>query len=434
MKAAASSSLLDKPSHGISIFTATLFVVGEVAGSGVLALPEAIKFTGWFGLIIMLLVCSGAAYSGVLLGRSWMHLEDNIDSSLKLTKTRNPYALIGFHAWGSFGRSVSIITLVIQLYGGSIVSLLLAAEMAQSLLTQLFPSLLGSITFCEWIVIIAIVLLPFSFFGSPVDFWPVAFFAMSSTAVASVLIVIACITEDVKLNFQENVEESSSNKITIASVLLGIGTMNFGFSGASAMPTIQNDMRNKRKFGVAVILAYVILAMIYLPVSVVGYHVFGNNVKSNVVRNITPSLIVTWIQIMIAIHVVCSYLILLNPVNLNVEEYLGIKHSFNLKRCISRVFIALIATLIGLTVPKFGKILNLVGASAVTMQCFILPCTFYYFLYQNTISKKVKILLISIIFAGIAVAISSSISALSDLFDPEAFTVPCFIQNCYRLD
>ena len=66
--------------------------------------------------------------------------------------------------------------------------------------------------------------------------------------------------------------------------------------------------------------------MIYLPVSVVGYHVFGNDVKSSVIRNLTPGPLVTVIEVLIAVHVFCSYLILLNPVNLNLENAIGISH------------------------------------------------------------------------------------------------------------
>jgi vesicular inhibitory amino acid transporter len=322
--------------HGINVITACLFIVGEIAGSGVLALPEAMKMTGWLGVFVMIIVCTVSAYSGVLLGRSWILLED-ADDSLKNVTTRNPYPLIGERAWGSIGKTISVISQVIQLYGGSIVSLLLSAEMMQSLFTPIFPSLLTHISFCEWIVIMAIFLLPFSFFGSPVDFWPIAFFAMSSTAIASVLIVIVILTQDQHgLVLTPSLDEttsasspstsSSSFAVSAGSVLLGIGSMNFAFSGASCMPTIQNDMKNKRRFGTAVVLAYIILMMIYLPVSVVGYQFFGNDIKSSVIRNLTPSPLVKVIEVLIAVHVLCSYLILLNPVNLNVENVMGISH------------------------------------------------------------------------------------------------------------
>ena len=38
---------LNKPSVGLGIATASIFLAGEMAGSGVLALPSAVVSTGW---------------------------------------------------------------------------------------------------------------------------------------------------------------------------------------------------------------------------------------------------------------------------------------------------------------------------------------------------------------------------------------------------
>ncbi|CAL1267513.1 unnamed protein product [Larinioides sclopetarius] len=33
---------------------------------------------------------------------------------------------------------------------------------------------------------------------------------------------------------------------------------------------------------------------------------------------------------------------------------------------------------VALSIPKFSKILNLVGGSAITLNCSVFPCVFYY--------------------------------------------------------
>lgn len=40
-----SAPILNK-THGLSLLGASMFIVGEIAGTGVLALPEALKGTG----------------------------------------------------------------------------------------------------------------------------------------------------------------------------------------------------------------------------------------------------------------------------------------------------------------------------------------------------------------------------------------------------
>lgn len=408
------------PKKGISLVTACLFIVGEIAGAGVLAMPQALMFTGWYlGIFLMLVTCAGSAVCGWMLGECW-HIIERKDGNLETTKTRNPYSVIGFHAYGNWGSKVTTASLILTLFGGSIVLLLLSAEMVGSLI----PNDLG---FGVWIIIIGLILMPLTFFGSPVDFSPVAFFAMSSTSVAALLILISCLTGNPLTETQ-----TSEYHISFMGVLVGIASMCFAFSGASAMPTIQNDMRNKKSFTKSVILAFAILILIYMPVAVVCYNRFGDATKSNIIRNLAPGALTTAIRALMTGHVLCAYLILMNPVNLNIENYFALPDSFSLFRCSSRVLLTLSAIFVGLSVPKFGKLLSLVGASAVVIQTYILPVLFYYRLKksESTVSMKMKILLLVILVASVLTAVGATVSAIYDLLDPNAFTSPCYVASC----
>lgn len=61
--------------HGLSLLTAALFIVGETAGTGVLALPQAVAGCGWIGILIIILACFAAGFTGIFLGKSWLLLE-----------------------------------------------------------------------------------------------------------------------------------------------------------------------------------------------------------------------------------------------------------------------------------------------------------------------------------------------------------------------
>ena len=60
--------------HGLTAFTAALFIVGEMAGSGVLALPEAVANTGWIGVLLIILLGMLSGVCGIVLSRSWLIL------------------------------------------------------------------------------------------------------------------------------------------------------------------------------------------------------------------------------------------------------------------------------------------------------------------------------------------------------------------------
>ena len=443
---------MTKPQNGINVLTACLFIVGEIAGTGILAFPESFKGMSWFGAAVILFGCLGAGYAGVVLGKSWLILEHR-DPDLEVIKTRDPYTLIGYSACGPIGRRWTTATLIMMLFGSSCVQQLVFAETISSLIPE------NGICFCEWIVIVGLCLMPFSFLGSPVDYWPVAFFAMSSTSVACILIIISMLTQDEQVveevvdHFATFFQNTSSLEallapeadsfVTFKSVMLGISTIIFGYGGASVLPTIQNDMMDKKQFTKSVVSAFTLMLMMYLPVSAIGYWKFGNGVKSNIIRNLQPSPLVTCIEVLILAHVFCAFLIQINPVNLTLETLLGIDHSFNWKRCTSRAVIVVLCIMTGLTVPKFGKLLNFLGAFSVSLQSFVLPALFYLKLKQPSKSSWSSILapfswnnlsLILIAIFGIFIAFVSTVYSLIDLLHPDAFTQPCFMNACVKLD
>ena len=56
---------------------------------------------------------------------------------------------------------------------------------------------------CEWMVIVALMLIPLTWAGTPKDFWPIAVGALITTVVACLLIIVACVLKGTEL---ENVE------------------------------------------------------------------------------------------------------------------------------------------------------------------------------------------------------------------------------------
>ena len=195
-------------------------MVGEIAGTGILAFPFSFLAAQWYGLLIIIVLCLMVAYVSILLGKSWLRLEEK-----KLTngrdKIRIPYAMIGLHSTGSFGYYSTNFTLVLMLFGSAVVQMLVCAETLQTILINHI-----SIPFCWWVPIVGVLLWPVSLLGSPVDFAPVAYLAMSSTFIASILIIIASILEEGVSHHCPAVTAS------FRGVCLSIATILFGFGGA----------------------------------------------------------------------------------------------------------------------------------------------------------------------------------------------------------
>ncbi|RWS25637.1 amino acid transporter ANT1-like protein, partial [Leptotrombidium deliense] len=254
----------------------------------------------------------------------------------------------------------------------------------------------------------------------------------------------------------ENKKEIHYPKPSFSSFFLAIGTVMFAYGATASFPTFQNDMRERRKFPIAVVIAFMILLSIYVPIASIGYKTYGDSVTENVIFTLRdgPNKIV--VEVLMAGHLFFAFLLLANAPIQEIENWLKIPNGFSLKRVATRVSVLILIVFMGETVPSFGKILNLIGGSAIALLSFILPPLLYLKLcsmksadwpdrlvsnvrsskvneifIQRSISTFEKIWLFQIIVVGVIGGIACTFSALVEILSPDAFTPPCYIKpNC----
>ena len=49
------------------MFTAAVFIIGEMSGTGILSMPKAMLGSGWSGLAMILGCCVLSAYCGMII-------------------------------------------------------------------------------------------------------------------------------------------------------------------------------------------------------------------------------------------------------------------------------------------------------------------------------------------------------------------------------
>lgn len=101
--------------NGLTVFTAAIFIIGEMAGSGVLALPAAIVGAGWTGFGLLVLCCFASGYCGMVLGRSWTILRERHQKYRG--HVRYPYPAIGEKAYGRWASITVTVCIHITLLG-----------------------------------------------------------------------------------------------------------------------------------------------------------------------------------------------------------------------------------------------------------------------------------------------------------------------------
>nr|XP_053633317.1 uncharacterized protein LOC128689205 [Cherax quadricarinatus] len=413
---------------GLSVGLGAMFLIGEMAGAGVLNLPKAIANTWWVGLPMLTVLCVAVGYSGTRLALCWVLLEERWPKYS--TPCRRPYPVIAYCAFGKAGQIVTEISLGLTLFGAGTVYLLLISQLVYDLLAQLVPN----ISQCAWCLIIGLTLIPFTWLATPKDFWPASIAAMSSTLVACLVVIVEVILE------RNDHEPPVYTTPSFHTFFLGFGSILFALGGASIFPTVQNDMRDKAQFPQSIVITFLVLLALYLPLGTISYGVLGTNgMKDNILQCVTGTAVVVSKALLLC-HFIFAFIIIINPVNQTLEGLLNFPNKMGVRRCLMRgaVMLGIIST--GLAVPEFSKILDLVGGSTVTLMSFIMPPLCYLRLCSlsrldglpmRVLRSGEKVLLVLIMLVGVTGGVAATWSALQEILSPGAFTTTCFSRTTF---
>ncbi|KAK3763183.1 hypothetical protein RRG08_018752 [Elysia crispata] len=410
------------PAHGMSVLTTAVFIVGEVAGSGVLALPKALNDTGWIGLAVMVLIAVVSTFTGTLLGRCWVIVRQRYPSSMD-HEVRQPYPSIGQAAFGKHCRRLVAFCVDFTCFGSTVVFLLLTSENLSELLSRFGVH----VSFCVWLMVVTAVLCPLCWLGTPKDFWQIGLTAALATALAC-LMILTQMAEDAP-----DMPPAFHGPLKAKDFFAAFGIISFGFGGHQSFPTIQVDMVKPERFGVSLSIAYCTILIIYLPVIISSFLLYGDNLEPNILLSISPGPLLSVAEILITLHLMAGVVILINPVCQESEELLRIPARFGWKRVLFRTGVMGLVLFTALTLPKFGAILSLIGGSTLTCMGFIFPPLFYLKLCSmkgewDNIEPPLheKVACVEIILVGMVAGAASTYSAVDSLFFDSNMAVPCY--------
>ncbi|CAJ0959221.1 unnamed protein product, partial [Mesorhabditis belari] len=430
-------------SHGhLGWFVTGLFVVGDLAGGGLVALPTAMIQSGfWGGLVISLVMTLVVTYTAYVLGLSWNILLDRWPEYH--SHCRKPYPEIGYRALGVNMRRIVSVCIDVTQFGVAVVYLLLSSKNIHDFLKAFVKS---DLSFCIVILCLAVCLLPVTFLKSPNDFWWAVVIAMMTTSMAVMLILVGA-----SIDYEKCHKEKAMPDFHITNYFLALGTFLFAYGGHSAFPTIQHDMRRPAEFTKSVILAFSIMAVMYFPVCIMGYIVYGNSVQDSIINSIQLTGIQQAINILITVHCILTLTIVFNPLMQEVEEIFRVPQHFGIGRVVVRSGIMVCVVIVAETIPTFGPLLDLVGGSTLTLTSVVFPCVFYLWLaaaQKKAEDKKCpddgpcsfsemvhytprKTLFICgfITVFGLIGGCAATYSAIKELTTSSVFTTPCYAQG-----
>uniref|UniRef100_A0A914I0J2 Amino acid transporter transmembrane domain-containing protein n=1 Tax=Globodera rostochiensis TaxID=31243 RepID=A0A914I0J2_GLORO len=340
---------------GLGWFITALFLVSDMAGGGLVALPTAMVRSGfWTGILLSVVMNFVFMYTSRSLGKCWVILQRRWPSSYRSQHCRQPYPEIGARACGPKLRTAVAACIDLNQFSTTTVYLLLSAKNIHDAL----KALLGlNISFCLLLILLVLVLLPLIFLNSPVDFWGAAVVAVCTTTIAVVLICLGTFWD--------------------------LGTCSQHHSMPEFRPTnyfLAWTCGGPDDFHKSSMLAFGILFAMYTPVCVLGFLAYGDSLRESVINSLQHSWIQQSVNVMITLHLIVTILIVNNPLNQKLEEIFHVPHEFGWKRVVVRSSMMALVLLVAETVPTFGPLLDLVGGSVLMLTSLVFPCLFFLFL------------------------------------------------------
>ncbi|OWM90580.1 hypothetical protein CDL15_Pgr014883 [Punica granatum] len=347
--------------------------VTSMVGAGVLGLPYAMAELGW-GPGVTILVLSWI----ITLFTLWqmVQLHEAVPG-----KRFDRYHELGQYAFGEkLGLWIVVPQQLMVQVGTDIVYTVTGGRSLQKFYNSVCPN--GkSIRTTYFIMIFGIVQFLLSHVPSFNDIAGVSIIAAVMSLSYSTIAWVASTTKGVLPDVSYEPRGSTPTGKAFG-FMAALGDVAFAYAAHSVVLEIQATMKStpekpsKKPMWKGVVIAYVIVALCYFPVSIVGYHIFGNSVQDNILISLEkPRWLIAAANLFVFIHVVGSYQVFAVPVFDMLESFLvktmKFKPSRPLRYTTRYIYVGL-TTLAGMAVPFFGGLLSFFGGFAFA------PTTYFF--------------------------------------------------------
>ncbi|WOG85019.1 hypothetical protein DCAR_0104205 [Daucus carota subsp. sativus] len=357
--------------------------VTAMVGAGVLSLPYALSELGWGpGIVILTLSWIITLYT------LWQMVEMH---EIIPGKRLDRYHELGQAAFGEkLGLWIVVPQQLIVEIGTCIVYMVTGGKSLQKfqesvcptckpIKTSYFILIFGSVHF-------VLCLLPNFNSISGVSL-AAAVMSLSYSSIAWIASLMKGIHQEVDYSYRD--KTTGGNVLNFFSAL---GDVAFAYAGHNVVLEIQATIPStpqqpsKKPMWKGVVVAYIIVALCYFPVAIVGYYIFGNSVDDNILITLEkPNWLIAIANLFVVIHVIGGYQIFSMPVFDMVETFL-VKHlkispSTQLRMVVRFTYVGL-TLFVAIAFPFFGGLLGFFGGFALAPTTYYLPCIIWLILVK----------------------------------------------------
>ncbi|XVE67757.1 hypothetical protein DITRI_Ditri09bG0013900 [Diplodiscus trichospermus] len=357
--------------------------VTAMVGAGVLGLPYAMAELGW-GPGVAILILSWI----ITLYTLWQMVEMH---EMVPGKRFDRYHELGQHAFGEkLGLYIIVPQQLIVEVGTCIIYMVTGGQSLKKF-HDTVCSTCKQIKLTYFIMIFASVHFVLSHLPN--------FNSISGVSLAAAVMSLSYSTiawgASVSKGVQPDVQYGYKAKTTAGTVFnffSALGDVAFAYAGHNVVLEIQStipstpEKPSKGPMWRGVVVAYIIVALCYFPVSLIGYWMFGNSIEDNILLSLEkPSWLIAMANMFVVVHVIGGYQIYAMPVFDMMETLLVKKLHFRpsgILRFIVRNFYVAITMFIGITFPFFGGLMSFFGGFAFAPTSYYIPCIIWLKVYK----------------------------------------------------
>ncbi|XP_039159166.1 amino acid transporter AVT1I isoform X1 [Eucalyptus grandis] len=343
-----------------SFFKTCFNGLNALSGVGILSTPYALASGGWLSLILLFAIAIEAFYSGLLIQRCM-----DVHSSIRT------YPDIGELAFGSKGRVLVSAFMYIELFLVATGFLILEGDNLHNLFPDMEFNIGGFICGKQSLVLIAaVIILPTVW----LDNLSLLSYISASGVLASgiILISILWIAND-GVGFHH-----TGALINWSGVPTAVSLYGFCYCAHPVFPTLYTSMRKKHQFSNVLLLCFILCTVGYASMAVMGYLMFGDEVQSQITLNIPLGKLSSKVAIYTTlVNPICKYALMVTPIVNATKQCFPCYYNKRPFSLLISTLLVISTVVVALTVPFFGYLMSLVGASLSVTASILLPCICY---------------------------------------------------------
>ncbi|XP_023006242.1 amino acid transporter AVT1I-like isoform X1 [Cucurbita maxima] len=385
----------------ISFLQATFNLMNTLSGVGILSVPYALASGGWLSLILLFMIALATFYTGLLIQRC-------MDAKSDITT----YPEVGELAFGRNGKLIVSVFMYVELYLVATGFLILEGDNLNNMFPNVEFELLGFMISGQafFVIVVALVILPSVWLD---NLSLLSYISASGVLGSAVIIgsVFWCGVFD-GIGFQQK-----GTLINWKGISNSISLYAFCYCAHPVFPTLYTSMKNKRQFSNVLTFCFIICTFGYASMAVMGYAMFGSDIKSQITLNLPTGKISSLVAIYTTlVNPICKYALMTVPIVNAIKNRFPMNYNTKPLSMLISTTLLVSNIIVALAIPFFGSLMSLVGAFLSVTASIILPCVCYLKISGNYKRFGLETVIISgIILIGVVAAIVGTYVAIVEI-------------------